>query len=116
MHQCCCGNLHDKVTPFCHTHTHTTGDSAADYNIENEDMFLIWAFGQVSPEYNHFSLSEAEFTTAQNQLFFPVDELKYHGRVNRGKTTINFFEAGMNIFDRKAKLLMSMHNTKSLTL
>ena len=60
-------------------------------------MVLIWAFGQVYPEFNHKSLTDAEFTTAQNQRFFPVDELKYHGNKNRGLSTINFFEAGMNI-------------------
>ena len=58
-------------------------------------MILIWAFGQVSPEYNHRSLSDDEFTTAQNERFFPVDELKYHGGENRGKTMLNFFETGI---------------------
>ena len=59
-------------------------------------MVLIWAFGQVYPDFNHKFLADAEFTTAQNLRFFPVDELKYHGSENRGMTTINFFEAGMN--------------------
>ena len=57
-------------------------------------MVLIWAFGQ---DFNHKFLTDAEFTTAQNLRFFPVDELKYHGSENRGLSTINFFEAGMNI-------------------
>ena len=71
---------------------HLAGDSAADYSIENKDMVLIWAFGQVSPEYSHWSLSDAEFNLTQNQHFFPIDQLKYHGNKNRGATTINFFE------------------------
>ena len=58
-------------------------------------MLLIWAFGQVYPDYHHRSITEEEFSTEQNQRFFPVDELKYHGGLNRGKTTINFFDAGM---------------------
>ncbi len=45
-----------KLLSFCHTHT-SIGDSAADYNIQNKDMVLIWAFGQVYPEYNHQMLN-----------------------------------------------------------
>ena len=75
----------------------TTGDSAADHDIENANMVLIWAFGQVYPDFNHKFLTDAEFTTAQNLRFFPVDELKYHGSENRGMSTINFFEAGMSL-------------------
>ena len=60
-------------------------------------MVFIWAFGQVYPEYNHRLLTDDEFTTAQNQRFYPVDELKYHGsHDHRGMITINFFEAGTN--------------------
>lgn len=76
---------------ICTTYART-GDSAADHDIVNEDMVLIWAFGQVSPDYNHRSLTDEEFTTAQNEVFFPVDELKYHGGLNRAATMINFFE------------------------
>lgn len=79
--------------PYYHAHASNLGDSAADYNIENKMMTLIWAFGQVYPEYNHLFLSHAEFSITQNQLFFPIDELKYHGSINRGVTTINFFNA-----------------------
>ncbi len=87
-----------------HAHTHTrthTDDSAADYVIEDKVSILIWSFGQVSPEYNHRRLTDAEFTLAHNERFFPVDTLKYHGGNNRGVTTINFFnedeEIGNNI-------------------
>ena len=92
MHAC----ISCMLTP---THPHTphyttpSGDTAADYDIENEDLTLIWAFGQVYPEYHHRLLSDAEFNNTQNQRFFPVDQLKYHGGKNRGGTIINFFEA-----------------------
>ena len=69
-----------------------TGDSAADHDIENENVTLIWAFGQVSPEYHHRFLAAQEFNITQNQRFFPVDQLKYHGGKNRGTTTINYFQ------------------------
>ena len=65
----------------------------ADYDIENKNTTLIWAFGQVYPDYSHWRLSEDEFNKTQNQRFFPVDQLKYHGNKNRGVTSINFFEA-----------------------
>jgi len=49
------------------------GDSAAVYDIVNEDIVLIWAFGQVYTKCNHKFLSDVEFTAEQ---FFLVDELK----------------------------------------
>ena len=69
-----------------------TGDTAADHSIENKEMIVIWAFGQVYPEYNHFLLSMDEFNMTQNERFFPVDQLKYHGSKNRGTTALNFFD------------------------
>ena len=69
-----------------------TGDTAADHSIENKEMMVIWAFGQVYPEYNHFLLPLDEFSVAQNERFFPVDQLKYHGSKNRGTTALNFFD------------------------
>ena len=86
-------------------HTHTTtlhyyiGDSAADHNIENKNTTLIWAFGQVSPEYHHRFLPDQEFNITQNQRFFPVDQLKYHGGKNRGATTVNFFQGDTGTSD-----------------
>ena len=83
------------ITTYTH---HTTwphnivGDSAADHDIENGNVTLIWAFGQVSPEYHHRFLIDQEFNVTQNQRFFPVDQLKYHGGKNRGATTINFIQ------------------------
>ena len=84
--------MYTRTHSHTHTRDHTTGDSAADHNIENENTTLIWAFGQVSPEYHHRFLSDQEFNITQNQRFFPVDQLKYHGGKNRGATTINFFQ------------------------
>ena len=96
-------HTHDYITTHTHITPHawpryTVGDSAADHNIENQDTLLIWAFGQVSPEYHHRFLTDAEFNVTQNQRFFPVDQLKYHGGKNRGATTINFFQGDTGTF------------------
>ena len=52
---------------------------------------MIWAFGQVFPDYFHRPWSGIEAGTAQNARFYSEDELKYHGTRNRGATSINFF-------------------------
>ena len=70
------------------------GDSA-DNDISDQLMHLIWAFGQVFPDYNHFPNSGLESGTAGNDRFYKPDELKYHGINNRGATTINFFGKGV---------------------
>ena len=63
----------------------------ADHDITNAQMVLIWAFGQVYPDYYHWPSSGIEAGTVQNDRFYKPDELKYHGTRNRGATTINFF-------------------------
>ena len=47
--------------------------------------------GQVFPNYNHNPNSGIEARTAMDTMFYKPDEIKYHGSVNRGATTLNFF-------------------------
>ena len=54
-------------------------------------MQVIWSMGQVFPNYNHNPNSGIEARTAMNTMFYKPDEIKYHGSVNRGATTVNFF-------------------------
>lgn len=63
----------------------------ADHPIDNELTHVIWAFGQVFPDYFHSPQSGIEVGTAQNDRFYQPDELKYHGTRDRGATRINFF-------------------------
>ena len=106
-------HTHAHITVHAHTPRTSlcmcyTGDSAADHNIENENTHLIWAFGQVSPEYHHRFFTDAEFNVTQNQRFFPVDQLKYHGGKNRGATTINFYQGDTGRKCNKAAWLVAM--------
>ena len=66
-------------------------DDDADHSIENELTHVIWAFGQMYPDYFHRPWSGIEAGTAQNDRFYQEDELKYHGTRDRGATSINFF-------------------------
>ena len=54
-------------------------------------MQVIWSLGQVYPDYNHRPNSGIEARTAMNDMFYKPDEIKYHGSVNRGAATLNFF-------------------------
>ena len=67
------------------------GNDPADHSIGNELTHVIWAFGQVYPDYFHNPGSGIEAGTARNDRFYKEDELKYHGTRNRGATGINFF-------------------------
>ena len=66
-------------------------DTNADHDITNTLMHVIWSLGQVFPDYNHNPASGIEARTAMNRMFYKPDEIKYHGSVNRGATTLNFF-------------------------
>ena len=59
-------------------------------------MHVIWSFGQVYPDYSHSPGSGIEAGTASDNMFYLPDELKYHGSVNRGTATINFFGEHMH--------------------
>lgn len=55
-------------------------------------MSVIWSFGQVYPDYVHNPGSGIEAGAVSNDRFYQPDEIKYHGSVNRGATSINFFD------------------------
>lgn len=65
------------------------GDSA-DHAIDRELLHVIWSFGQVFPDYSHSPGSGIEAGTASNNMYYQPDEIKYHGALNRGVTSINF--------------------------
>ena len=59
-------------------------------------MSVIWSFGQVFPDYVHNPGSGIEAQTVGNTRFYQPDEIKYHGSVNRGTASINFFDADVD--------------------
>ena len=60
----------------------------SDHTIE-ETMMLIWAVGQTHGNYNHKPDSGLEKGQASILDFYRPDEVKYHGKLNRGFTMIN---------------------------
>ena len=65
-----------------------------DHSIVNENMHVIWALGQDQGEYSHSPKSglESGAVTPSVPDFYHDDELKYHGKENRGVTSINFYD------------------------
>ena len=55
-------------------------------------MHVILAAGQEPGEYFHQPHSGLEKGNPSIPDFYKPDELKYHGRKNRGKITMNFFD------------------------
>ena len=62
-----------------------------DHSFENDNMMLIWAIWQSQGEYVHRPDSGLEKGTASVTDFYRPDEVKYHGKDNRGFTMVNFF-------------------------
>ena len=54
-------------------------------------MMLIWAVGQSKGEYSHRPASGLERGMPSIEDFYRPDEVKYHGKDNRGFATVNFF-------------------------
>ncbi|XP_033738830.1 uncharacterized protein LOC117326259 isoform X2 [Pecten maximus] len=68
-----------------------TATERTDYQIMNDFMHVIWAYGQDNSGYNHRPNSGLEaVSTASDKLFYKVDELKYHGNLKRGVSRVNF--------------------------
>ena len=65
-----------------------------DHSITNAAMHVIWAVGQKQGEYSHSPHSglESKEEEASVPNFYHDDELKYHGKENRGVTSINFYD------------------------
>ena len=70
-------------------------DGFTDHEILNEEMHVIWAVGQEPGDYSHIPKSGLEHSpdgTPSVLDFYKPDELKYHGKKNRGIVSMNFFE------------------------
>ena len=70
---------------------HYTGTDPTDVNIKDVPMMLIWAVGQSKGEYSHRPASGLERGMPSIEDFYRPDEVKYHGKDNRGFATVNFF-------------------------
>jgi len=64
-----------------------SANGPTDHTIGNEEMHVIWAHGQEEEGYT----ASPRYSPAVPG-FFKDDVLKYHGRTNRGQTTINFHD------------------------
>jgi len=53
-------------------------------------LYVIWAFGQDQGDYSHIPASGLERGDPSVPDFYRDDELKYHGKENRGVEVINF--------------------------
>ncbi len=68
-----------------------TGSEETDHSIVDEQMHLIWAIGQTEGNYAHRPRSGLERGQASIQDFYRPDEVKYHGKDNRGFSMVNFY-------------------------
>ena len=68
------------------------GNGFTDHEIINENMHVIWAVGQEPGDFSHSPSSGLEKGTPSIPDFYKKDELKYHGKKNRGKVDMNFFD------------------------
>ena len=68
------------------------GSGFSDHDIVNENMHVIWAIGQEPGDYFHAPSSGLEKGNPSIPDFYRKDELKYHGKKNRGKIEMNFFD------------------------
>ena len=59
-----------------------------DHSI-SENMMLIWSVGQTHGNYNHRPKSGLERGQASVLDFYRPDEVKYHGKNNRGTSIVN---------------------------
>ena len=70
----------------------------SDHSVEQGLMHVIWAHGQTHGQYSHAPRSGIEADEPSIPDFYKEDELKYHGKKNRG--------------DRKMELLTSEENVE----
>ena len=63
----------------------------ADYSIDNGLMHVIWAMGQETGMYKHIPQSGLEKGTPSVKDFYRSDEIKYHGKENRGTVALDFY-------------------------
>ena len=75
-----------------------------DHTIIDEEMLVIWAVGQETGMYSHSPASGLESEQASIPDYYRPDELKYHGKENRGKTSLNFFDESKRDLNEVADL------------
>jgi len=68
------------------------GNGFTDHDITEENMHVIWAVGQEPGDYVHRPSSGLENGNPSIPDFYRPDELKYHGKKNRGKVEMNFYD------------------------
>ena len=66
-------------------------------------MKLIWAIGQTFGNYIHKPASGLEKGKASVPDFYRPDEVKYHGKNNRGHTMVNFFDKPVESSERSSE-------------
>ncbi|TRY75553.1 hypothetical protein TCAL_06383 [Tigriopus californicus] len=64
----------------------------SDHEVLNDQMHIIWAIGQEPDNFFHSPESGLEKGPANVKDFYRADELKYHGKKNRGVVLMNFFD------------------------
>ena len=80
-----------------------------DFTIEKGPMMLIWAVGQSKGQYSHKPASGLERGTPSIEDFYRPDEVKYHGKDNRGFATINFYGKYLCNMESHAHLIYYLH-------
>lgn len=69
-----------------------TASDKADRSFEKGPMHVIWAWGQDPINYLHDPPSALEASpVGKPETFYGNDVLRYHGILNRGMLTVNFF-------------------------
>jgi len=70
-----------------------TANGPTDHSITNDQMHIIWAYGQEDDMYSHSPASGLEASSPPVTAgFYKPDEFKYHGKTNRGVVPMNFYE------------------------
>ena len=85
-------------------------DGFTDHEIVNEEMHVIWAVGQEPGEYSHVPKSGLESPAGTPSIpdFYKPDELKYHGKKNRGMLSMNFYEEVKTILKLPRNILLTV--------
>ena len=73
-----------------------TSNHPSDHDIEGGLMHIIWAVGQKQGKYSLAPRSGIENGKPSIPDFYKEDEIKYHGKVNRGARQLNLMEKETN--------------------
>ena len=69
-----------------------TANHQSDHSIEAGLMHVIWAVGQKQGSYSHAPRSGIENGNPSIPDFYKEDEIKYHGKKNRGDRQLSLME------------------------